>query len=133
MNVEKTDTVKIDDPQDAYHFLLSLVQDRNKSYISINDVKIDKNVLKILERIIAQDPEYSVYYAEYVLLERWPQNEIGKIAEMAIASDPAWATIYAKDVLKGRWPKDEEIAKIAEEAISKSAHSVFYYADDYKN
>jgi len=56
-----------------------------------------------LEHIIAQDAQYSCWYAIHVLKERFPEGEA------AIAQDAACSYSYAIIFLQGRFPEGEGV------------------------
>jgi hypothetical protein len=67
------------------------------------------------EPIIAKDPQFATYYAQYLVRGAWEQGE------QAIAQDPIAASWYATQVLRQRWP-------VGESVISQDAQSAVDYA-----
>ncbi|MEM4460769.1 MAG: hypothetical protein QXY70_01365 [Nanopusillaceae archaeon] len=72
------------------------------------------------EDVIAKDPQYSYLYAFDVIGGPWPKGED------AIAQDPCWSFHYALNVIKGPWPKGED-------AITQSAYFSYQYAKEVLN
>jgi hypothetical protein len=88
-------------------------------YAKLIDLLIEKEdgEYSAIKHIIVKSPEYSYWYALYIIKERWPQ------AEPYIMGDTFFAYCYANDVLDARWAE-------AEPYIMKNPWHANYYAKD---
>lgn len=86
-------------PKSLYHFALL-----NKQPLSPQ-----------LEDIVAQDSEYSYWYAHLVLNGRFEKGE------ESIARNPYWSYYYAVSVLRGRFEKGEKVIKVIPDLAVKYA------------
>lgn len=95
-------------PEDAFNLFCYMLEE-------FEEVALKPLAIKGLELIMAEDAEYSCYYAEGVLKERF------ELGEPAIAQDSYFALSYAKDVLGGRF-------ELGEKAISQNSIKSYHYA-----
>ena len=79
--------------------------------------KDNKEELKMREKAISRDAEYSYLYARIVLRGPFP------LGEEAIAKSSFYSYLYAHYVLKGPFPAGEE-------AIAKDVKYAYWYARD---
>jgi len=63
----------------------------------------EKRRILELESIIANDPDYSYYYALHIIKGRFIEGE------RSITTDLICSYRYARDILKRRWKRGEKI------------------------
>ncbi|MEM3509400.1 MAG: hypothetical protein QXL51_00665 [Candidatus Aenigmatarchaeota archaeon] len=101
------------------HLLIPYIKDLYLIYEYARKI-VEGKVDDELENIIAQDPEYSFYYALNVLKGPFLKGED------VIVKNPQYSYLYAFDVIGGPWPKGED-------AITQSAYFSYQYAKEVLN
>lgn len=102
------------DPESAYLYACRVVRDRWPQG----------------ESVIAQDIEYSYYYARF-LESQWFVNEFGYVGapaviETTVAQSPLYAYLYATEVIRARWPQGEP-------AIARGPYAYWYAREIIKH
>lgn len=96
-------------PEEAFNLFCYMLEE-------FEEVALKPLAIKGLELIMAEDAEYSYYYAEDVLKGRF------ELGEPAIAQDYFFSMTYARDVICGDFP-------LGEKAISQDFASSYHYAN----
>ena len=65
------------------------------------------------EKYIKTNPVWAYFYANRVIMGRWPE------AEKYIKTNPVWAYLYVNRVIMGRWPEAEKYIKTNHEYWGK--------------